>query len=119
MAILLLAQHLKALRDFYKYTQEYVSSKLNIERPTYSNYELGKRTPTLELIVALAEFYNVTLDDLLINPDFTPSASKAENELTHSECREQELLSIYRTLPDPEQQEFLEYARFKKNRYNL
>ena len=31
MAILLLAQHLKALRDFYKYTQEYVSSKLNIE----------------------------------------------------------------------------------------
>mgnify|MGYP003192206576 CR=1 FL=1 len=92
---------------------------LNIERPTYSNYELGKRTPTLELIVAFADFYNVTLDDLLINPDFTPSASKAENELAHSVGREQELLSIYRTLPDSEQKEFLEYARFKKYRFHL
>ena len=119
MAILLLAQHLKELRVFHNYTQEYVSSKLNIERPSYSNYELGKRTPTLELVVAFANFYEVSLDDLLCNPDFTPSKSKLEDKPSEAIGREKELLSIYRALPDLDQKEFLEYARFKKSRYTL
>ena len=41
MATIHLAQHLKELREANRYTQDYVGSQLNIERPTYSNYEIG------------------------------------------------------------------------------
>lgn len=75
-----IGQRLKTLREYYCYTQKYVSSKINIERPSYSNYELGKRTPPLEVIITLADFYHISLDDLLCNPDFSPRGASPESD---------------------------------------
>ena len=119
MTILLLAQHLKELRDFHQYTQEYVSSQLNIERPSYSNYELGKRTPTLDLVIAFADFYNVSVDDLLRNPDFTPCAATSEESLIPNSDDERELLATYRLLSQYDKEELLDYIKFKKSRRPL
>ena len=47
MAETLLSQRLKELRKLHNYTQDYVASMLGVVRQTYSHYETGKRTPTL------------------------------------------------------------------------
>ena len=51
-----LGQRLRRLREDRGYTQEHVSTILNVERQTYTNYENGYRTPPLDSLVQLADF---------------------------------------------------------------
>ncbi len=106
-----LGQRLKDLREYHHYTQEYISSKLNIERPSYSNYECGKRTPPLDLIIRLCNFYQVSLDDLLCNPKFSPCAATMEGIPPSSGEDEEALLHYYRLLPDDSKREILQYLQ--------
>lgn len=68
MANLQLAGNLKKYRVANNYTQDYVSMKLNISRQAYSNYERGKRNPDIDLLVKLANLYNITLTQLILIP---------------------------------------------------
>lgn len=56
---------LKELRKEKKLTQIELASKLNISQKSYSNWESGKSEPTLDNIIKLAEFLNVSVDKLL------------------------------------------------------
>lgn len=108
-----LGQRLRELREFHHYTQEYVSSRLNIERPSYSNYECGKRTPPLELLIQLADFYQISIDDLLCNPDFSPCAVSDEILPASITKEEKVILRSYRQLSDADKQELLHFLQFK------
>ena len=68
MANLQLANNLKKYRETNGYTQDYVSMKLNISRQAYSNYERGKRNPDIDLLVKLANLYDITLNQLILTP---------------------------------------------------
>lgn len=46
-------------------TQAAVASKLDIESNTVSGYESGYRSPSAEILLKLAELYNVPVDYLL------------------------------------------------------
>lgn len=113
MLIIQLGQRLRELRKFHNFTQEYVSSKLHVERPAYSNYECGKRALPLELLVQLADFYQVSIDDLLCNPDFSPSAATDEFAVTSISNEEKILLRFYRLLSNNEKREALQFVQFK------
>lgn len=106
-----LGQRLRELREFHHLTQEFISSMLNVERPSYSNYECGKRTPPLELLIQLADFYHVSMDDLLRNPDF--SACTATDEFSTISKEEKLFLRLYRSLPDESKRESLSFMQFK------
>ena len=54
-----IAETLKELRDHLGLTQEQVADQLHISRQTYSNYENGSRTPTLDNCCALAAFFKI------------------------------------------------------------
>ncbi len=56
---------LKELRNKMGKKQEEVASKLGLNARTYQNYELGRRQPDLETLIQLADFFNVSLDELL------------------------------------------------------
>lgn len=56
---------LKELRKKIGKKQEQVAEKLNLNARTYQNYELGRREPDLKTLVQLADFFNVSLDELL------------------------------------------------------
>lgn len=56
---------LKELRKSKKLYQEDVASKLGIARTTYASYEQGSREPDHEMLVKLADFFNVSIDYLL------------------------------------------------------
>lgn len=61
----MLLERLKTLREDNDLLQKQVADKLKIPERTYGNYELGVRRIPLELLVALALFYNTSTDYLL------------------------------------------------------
>ena len=55
---------LKSLRTSYGMTQTEFSKKLNISRVNYTRYENNKVRPDFETIIKIADFYDITLDEL-------------------------------------------------------
>ena len=53
---------LRDLREDAELTQDQLVKILGMHKTTYTNYEQGKREPPFELIIRLAEFYNVSID---------------------------------------------------------
>lgn len=61
----MLTKKLKNLRTLNNLTQEELAKQLTISRVRYTNYETGKRSPDLEMLHQIADFYGVTTDYLL------------------------------------------------------
>ena len=61
----MLGNRLSELRKDNGYTQEDISSLLNLTRSSVSNYEQGINEPSLSAIIKFAELYNVSCDYLL------------------------------------------------------
>ena len=53
---------LRDLREDADLTQDELIKLLHMHKTTYTNYEQGKREPPFELIIRLAELYNVSID---------------------------------------------------------
>lgn len=60
-------KNLKEIRTKRKMTQQDVASKLNITQSTYSGYEAGKYEPGTELLIAMSNLFQVSIDYLLGN----------------------------------------------------
>lgn len=56
---------LTELRKENKLTQKELAEKLNVKPATISGYELGTRTPGVDMIEAISDFFNVDTDYLL------------------------------------------------------
>lgn len=53
---------LKTLRKEHGYTQEQIADILNLTRSSIANYENGINEPSISILVAIADLYNVSLD---------------------------------------------------------
>lgn len=60
--------NLKKLRKERNLLQSDIAKALNIPPSTYGGYELGAANPSIETLIKLANFYNVSLDYLLDRP---------------------------------------------------
>lgn len=58
-------KRIRELREDNDLTQKELSAALGITQRCYSYYETGKRMLPPEIIVALAEYYNVSADYIL------------------------------------------------------
>lgn len=59
-----IGKKLKELRKAERLTQQQVAEKLNIGRVNYTRYETGAVRPDYETLLSLADFYDVSLDEL-------------------------------------------------------
>ena len=66
-----LGQKLFALRTKRGLTQSGLAEELNVSRQSVSKWETDASVPEVELLLALSDFYGVTVDDLL-RPDRIP-----------------------------------------------
>jgi transcriptional regulator with XRE-family HTH domain len=66
-----LAQNLKYLREKKGLTQEELSTKFEVCQRSVGYWENSDRTPDIETIVKLAEYFGVSLDELVLK-DLTP-----------------------------------------------
>ncbi|MCC2253692.1 helix-turn-helix domain-containing protein [Ruminococcus sp. CLA-AA-H200] len=60
-----LSANLKRLRCDHDYTQEQIGRKLNISRQAYSNYERGIRVPDVDILIRIADIYQIPLEQLI------------------------------------------------------
>lgn len=56
---------LRELRLYHGYKQKDISEYLNITSQAYSNYENSKRTPDIETMRKIADYYGITVDKLI------------------------------------------------------
>lgn len=61
----LIAERLKLLRKEKKITQKELAELINVKRENIAKWETGVNKPTLEGIVNLADFFEVSLDWLV------------------------------------------------------
>ena len=61
---------LKELRIKRKLNQQEVAIALNISREALSYYENGKREPSLQLLLKMSEYFNVTINYLITGKEF-------------------------------------------------
>ena len=90
-------------------TMQDFCSAANISFSTYQNYESGKRLPTAEFLIQLADFYGVTTDYLLGREP--PSDPLATLGLTIHEISDDEFIRRYRNLPEDGRKLFLNVMR--------
>lgn len=72
-----IGERIKYQRTLHDKTQRDICDVIHIEQVTLSQYETNKRTPKLEILIALADFFNVSVDYLLGRSDI-PEHSPAE-----------------------------------------
>jgi len=84
---------LKELREKRRLNQEGLAIQLNVSQSTISAYEIGERTPDLETLIAIAKFFDVSLDYLV-------GISDVKQRITQSDLLPDELdhLLLYRQL---------------------
>lgn len=56
---------IKRLRKFNNLTQQELSDKINMSRPTISGYEIGDRSPTLKDLEKIADALNIKVWELI------------------------------------------------------
>ena len=60
-----IAQALKSQREMRGYTQAAVANATGISQPKLSYYESGRHLPSIEDCIRLADFYGISLDELV------------------------------------------------------
>ena len=62
---------LRLIRKDKKYSQLKVALDLNISREALSHYETGKRSPDIQMLRQLSEYFNVSIDYLVNGKEFS------------------------------------------------
>ncbi len=68
--MIFLGEKLKQLRLQSGLTQQQLADKLRISRVNYTRYETGVSRPDYETLLALADFHEVSLDELFDRTKF-------------------------------------------------
>lgn len=70
--------NIKYYRTLHHYTQNDLANELHISRQTISKWERGVSQPTIEYLIGLSEFFQITVDELI--------------KVTHKAIKEEEIL---------------------------
>lgn len=57
--------HLKAIRKAKGLTQKQLAQEIGASESGVQNYELGVRKPTYDMLIALADYFDISLDYLV------------------------------------------------------
>lgn len=103
-----LAKQMRALRTINGYTQQQIADILNIDRTTYTAYELSKNTPDVMLLDTFAKIFSVDIDFILNLDTRHPERLSDEADAYEQDHQgslvstlakeERELLGVYRIL---------------------
>ncbi len=60
------SEQIKKIRNSNGLTQEQLAVRLNVSRQTISGWENGRNLPDLEMVVSIAERFDLSLDELIL-----------------------------------------------------
>ena len=97
-----LHEKLKALRKRNHFTQQDIADRLGVTRSTVSNFEIGRRTPEIDVLEKLAAIYNVDLNyfatQTICANDLIELVKKAEKVFNNPEITEDKKDRVYTDL---------------------
>ncbi|WP_027633344.1 helix-turn-helix domain-containing protein [Clostridium hydrogeniformans] len=64
-----IGDRIKELREDKCLNQQELGKMFNVHKGTISNWENGKRTPDADMIIKIADYFNVSIDYLLYRTD--------------------------------------------------
>jgi transcriptional regulator with XRE-family HTH domain len=101
-------ERLRKIRKNKKLTQKQLASTLKLAESTVSMYERDERDPSKELIIKIAELFEVSTDYLFGRTD-DPTTDKETNKTTEEEFDDPELNIFFREIKEesPERREQL------------
>ncbi len=65
----IIGKNIKSFREISRFSQEQVSDFLNINRSTYSNYELGEREAPIDVLEKCADLFGCELSSFFVEND--------------------------------------------------
>lgn len=108
----MISEVLKNLRITNNVTQSELATVLNVSRGAIAMWETGKRNPDNEMIVKIANFFEVSTDYLLGNPMTTEkSPSKSEEDIKVA------LFGGDKEVSEELWDEVMKYAEYLKEKY--
>lgn len=103
--------NLKKARETAGYTQIQVAKMLSISDGTYKNYEQGNREPKGDMIVQLANLFNVSTDYLLGKDSGEPDALDILSNQFNMSDVEKRTVKRYFSLPRSERDKLVALLR--------
>ena len=92
------------LRSEKGISQREIAKLFDISQATYNNWENGRTQPSIEQLIALAKFYDVSVDYLIGNSDDAGIINYDKPQLSDEEIQ---LLRAFRPLPRETKTNFL------------
>jgi len=103
---------LKSLRKSKGFTNmKDFCEAIDISINTYQNYESGKRIPTADILIKLADFYGVTTDYLLGRETGEPETIEKLSHEFNMSALEKEILDNYLALPKDMRGNLMEFLQ--------
>ena len=90
---------LQQLREDRDLKQREMAEYLNISRSAYSSYETGANEPSMELLVKMADYFGISVDEL-IGHDVKNTGNICNISGHALNPRERKLLYAFRLLPE-------------------
>jgi len=112
MSNTILSRRLKNLREKHGYLQKFVADKLGVRSNTLSGYENGSRSPDPEMLVKLAELYDVTTDYLLGKSDSPNLNQDEETEKILNDPQTNIMFKDWEKMNDEQREEALNIIRY-------
>lgn len=119
MSETVLQSNLKRFRKYNGYTQQQISNYLGVTRQAYSHYEAGERVPNYVILAKLAEFYNISVDNLILPEEEYEEMKRAEQNSPYRYLpeRERKLIEMMKELSENEQEDLFLYLKHKVAKY--
>lgn len=101
------------LRKEMNLNQVGLAMKLNVSQYMISAYETGRHQPTADMLIVIADFFNVSIDYLLKRSNIRSTADNiSKDNLSEQELK---MLCLYRTLPKEKKEQALGVVFALKN----
>ena len=106
-----ISDKLKALRKAKRLTQQDVADAIGLQRSTISNYEIGRRSPSLHDLQRIAAYYGVSLDyfGIVSADDIAEIIARAREVFTDPEISTAAKDELYKELINPDQLDWMPY----------
>ncbi len=90
------------LRAKSGYTQEDIAHRLGVSRQSVAKWEAGKSTPDLEKLIALAELFDVSLDELVRGRIKVSQGEQLEGAPAQADAPNEEAFEDGQSIPEPQ-----------------
>ena len=91
---------LQELRKDRKFTQEEAANQFGVKLSTYQKYERDAISPPYDILIKIADFYNVSADYLLGRTEIKAMAGTSPAEQLDVTAAEQEIIRRYAEFPE-------------------